>query len=178
MLRIHHQDRIEFRPRRRRPDAGGFTLIEVLMVVAALSLLAGVVVPQVTGTLDDAQNAAVLHDLQELTMAIERYRIDHNGLTPDLIQNDTLVQLLTATDADGNSGVGPQYPYGPYLPGAPKNALNGVTRVFRVSTTPPADLANRVGWVYHPDSGQVWAGLFPQFVDLATIQSDGSTGGS
>jgi len=165
---------------RRQPPRGrraAFTLIEVLMVVAALAIIAGVVVPQVNSVMDDARNAAVLKDLHEFTFAIERYRADHNGTTPDLIQNDVLAQLLTTTDSDGNIGQGGQYTLGPYLVTVPRNALNNVTRVFRVNTAPPANLGNRVGWVYHSDSGQIWAGLYPDPVDLATVQSDGSQGG-
>jgi prepilin-type N-terminal cleavage/methylation domain-containing protein len=160
-------------PRRR----GGFTLIEVLMVVTALAIIAGIVVPQVTSVMDDARNAALLKDLHEFTFAIERYRMDHHGGPPDIIQDEKLVQLLQTTDADGNIGTGPQYSYGPYLLTVPRNALNGVTRVFRINSAPPSNLSSRVGWVYHPASGQIWAGLFPEVVDLATIQSDGSTGG-
>jgi hypothetical protein len=87
---------------------------------------------------------------------------------PDLIQNDTLVQLVQKTDADGNLGSGPQYIYGPYLPDISKNALNEVSRVFRVNSAPPSSLSNRVGWVYHPASGQIWAGLYVGTVDLVT----------
>jgi type II secretory pathway pseudopilin PulG len=163
--------RVRSLQRRRR---SAFTLIEVLMVVTTLAIIAGVVVPQVNSVMDDAKNAAVLKDLRELTFAIERYRADHNGATPDLIQNEVLIQLLQNTDADGNVGAGPQYPLGPYLISAPRNALNGVQRVFRVNTAPPANLGNRVGWVYHPSSGQIWAGLYPEQVDLGTIQADGS----
>jgi type II secretory pathway pseudopilin PulG len=149
--------------------------VEVLMVVAALAIIAGVVVPQVTTVVDEARNAAMLRDLREYTMAIERYRMDHTGNAPDLIQNEELVQLMGKTDPDGNVGVGPQFIYGPYLPQAPKNAMNGVKRVFRVSTAPPEKLSSRVGWVYHPGSGQMWAGLYPQAIDLAAVQADGST---
>jgi prepilin-type N-terminal cleavage/methylation domain-containing protein len=161
-----------------RGARSGFTLIEVLMVVAALAIIAGVVVPQVNSVMDDAKNAAVLKDLHEFTFAIERYRADHNGATPDLIQNDVLVQLLGNTDQDGNVGSGAQYPLGPYLTTVPRNALNNVTRVFRINTAPPTDLSNRVGWVYHAASGQIWAGLYPDQVDLSQVQADGSSGGS
>src|SRR4051794_22533320 len=165
--------RLSSRAKRRR----AFTLIEVLMVVTALAIIAGVVVPQVTTVMDDARNAAVLKDLREFTFAIERYRMDHNGSTPDLIQSDTLLQLLQTTDADGNVGTGPQYSCGPYLLTVPRNALNGVTRVFRVNTAPPSDLQNRVGWIYHPATGQIWAGLYPDPVDLGMVGSDGANGG-
>jgi general secretion pathway protein G len=159
-----------------RRSRRGFTLIEVLMVVSVLAIIAGIVVPQVTTVMDDAKNAALLKDLREFTFAIERYRMDHNGGAPDLIQNSTLVQLLQMTDADGNVGSGPEYSYGPYLLTVPRNALNGVTRVFRINSAPPSNLTSRVGWVYHPASGQIWAGLFPDMIDLALVQTDGSTG--
>jgi general secretion pathway protein G len=165
------------RPRRLRSgDRGGFTLIEVLMVVAALAIIAGVVVPQVTTVIDDAKNSAMLRDLREFTMAIERYRMEHNGGAPDLIQNGILVQLIDKTDADGNVGAGPQYTYGPYLQGMPTNPLNGVDRVFRINSAPPSSLSSRVGWVYHPASGQIWAGLYAEMVDLAAVQAEGAIG--
>jgi prepilin-type N-terminal cleavage/methylation domain-containing protein len=152
----------------------GFTLIELLMVISALAIIAGVVVPQVTTVIDDAKNSTMLRDLREITMAIERYRMDHNGLTPDLIQSETLVQLIQKTDADGNLGAGPEHVYGPYLPEIPPNALNGVARVFRINVAPPSNLSSRVGWVYHPASGQIWAGLHPEYVDISALEQESS----
>ena len=61
------------------------------MVIAVLAIIAGVVVPQVTTIIDDAKNSAMLRDLREITAAIERYRMDHNGAPPDLIQSQTLI---------------------------------------------------------------------------------------
>jgi prepilin-type N-terminal cleavage/methylation domain-containing protein len=164
---------------KRRRSAGvrrGFTLIEVLMVVTALAIIAGVVVPQVSSVIDDAKNSAMLYDLREISLLIERYRFEHNGNPPDLIENETLVQLIEKTDADGNRGTGPQFIYGPYVAKIPPNALNGVSRVFRINTAPPANLSSRVGWIYHPASGQIWAGLYPEFVDLGTVDDEGATG--
>ena len=152
----------------------GFTLIEILMVIAAMAIIAGVVVPQVTTVIDDAKNSAMLKDLRELTLAIERYRMEHNGGAPDLIQNGVLIQLTQKTDADGNVGSGPQFIYGPYTREMPTNALNGISRVFRVNTAPPSSLTNRAGWVYHPASGQIWASLHAEIVDLAAVQAEGS----
>lgn len=146
------------------------------MVVTALTIIAGVVVPQMTSVMDDARHAALLKDLREFTFAIERYRMDHNGLPPDLIQDEKLIQLMQTTDADGNLGVGSQYPYGPYLLTVPRNALNNVLRVFRVNTAPPSNLSNRVGWIYHPPTGQIWAGLYDEPVDLAKVDSEGTSG--
>lgn len=136
------------------------------MVIVALAIIAGVVVPQVTTVIDDAKNSAMLRDLRETSMAIERYRMEHAGAPPDLIQNQTLIQLIETTDVDGNVGAGPEYIYGPYMEKVPPNALNNVSRVFRVNTAPPPNLSSRVGWVYHEESGQIWAGLHNGPVEL------------
>lgn len=160
--------------RSKRHCRNAFTLIEVLMVVTAMAIIAGVVVPQVTTVIDDAKNSAMLRELREMTMAIERYRMEHNGGAPDQIQDGVLVQLTQKTDADGNLGAGPQFIYGPYAREMPTNALNGLSRVFRINSAPPTDLVNRAGWVYHPASGQIWAGLHPEMVNLATVQADGN----
>jgi general secretion pathway protein G len=173
MLLFNHQ-RPTLPSVRRAGGRAAFTLIEVLLVVSVLAVIAGVVVPQVTSVVDDAKHSAMLVDLREITMAIERYRMEHHGGPPDLIQNETLVQLVGKTDLEGNVGSGPTYTYGPYLPKIPKNALNGVARVFRINTAPPANLSNRVGWVYHPASGQIWAGLYPDYVDIGSVDADGN----
>ena len=157
-------------PRSRRPPRrAAFTLVEVMMVIAALAIIAGVVVPQVTTIIDDAKNSAMLRDLREITAAIERYRMDHNGAPPDLIQSQTLIQMVSKTDIDGNVGSGPEHIYGPYFEKLPPNQLNNIRRVFRVSSAPPTSLSSRVGWVYHPASGQIWAGLYNGTVDTSSM---------
>ena len=176
MSGIRFLNRDSQRRRRSAGGRGGFTLIEVLMVVTVLAIIAGVVVPQVTDVIDDAKNSAMLYDLREISLLIERYRFEHNGNPPDLIENETLVQLIEKTDADGNRGAGPQFIYGPYAGKIPPNALNAVSRVFRINTAPPDNLSSRVGWIYHPASGQVWAGLYPEYVDLGSVDGEGSTG--
>ncbi len=136
------------------------------MVVATLAIIAGVVLPQVGSALDDAKHSSMLNHLHELTNAIQRYRIDHDGLPPDLLSERGLPQLTSKTNRDGDTGAGPEYAYGPYmLDGIPENPLNKSRSIFRVNTAPPANLQSRVGWAYHPDTGQIWAGLHRGTVD-------------
>jgi prepilin-type N-terminal cleavage/methylation domain-containing protein len=137
----------------------GFTLVELLIVIAAMAILAGIVIPQVSDSIDDANNSAMLANLYLMTSAIERYKIDHDGLAPDDLSGQTLAQLTSHTDADGNIGTGPDYPYGPYiLHEIPDNPLNHTRAVQEVTGVPPADLDTRNGWLYYPPTGQVWAG--------------------
>ena len=151
-------------PRHSRRQA--FSLIEVLMVVATLAIIAGVVLPQVGSALDDAKHSAMLSHLHEMSNAIQRYRIDHDGMPPDLLSARGLPQLTSKTNIDGDTGTGAEYSYGPYMvDGIPENPLNKSRSVFRVNTAPPSNLQSRVGWAYHPDTGQIWAGLYRGTVD-------------
>ena len=136
-----------------------FTLIEVLMVVSALAIMAGIVIPQVTDAIEDAKHAAMLSNLREISGAIERYRMEHTGDPPDDLTGHALSQITGRSDAYGNVGQGPGYSYGPYLMGMPVNPLNGSAEVFLSATSPPANLDQRVGWVYYPENGQIWGGL-------------------
>jgi len=158
-------ERFNFSPsitsRRRHRNARAFTLIEMLMVIAVLAIMSGIVVPQVSSAVLEAKEAAMLGDLRELSTAIERYRIEHSGESPDLLTARAMPQLMLQTNADGIVGTGPGYGYGPYLKdGMPANPLNNSSDVYRVNSSPPTNLANRVGWAYNPDSGCIWAGLY------------------
>lgn len=138
-----------------------FTLIELLMVITAMTIIAGVVVPQVGSAIDEAKHASMLAQQRQLSLAIERYQVDHDGHAPDELVNHSLVQLLNATNAAGAIGTTPSHNFGPYVkPRMPINPLNNSSDVYRSNTAPPTNLANRVGWVYHVESGQIWAGLY------------------
>ena len=145
-----------------------FTIIEMLMVIVALAIMAGVVIPQVSSAVDDAKQGTMLANLHELTNAIERYRMDHSGQPPDQVVGRSLPQLTAKTDVDGNMGSGPEYIYGPYLSRFPENPLSDTAQVFQVSSAPPTNLDKRIGWAYHLDSGQIWAGMHAGLVHKLT----------
>ena len=145
-----------------------FTIIELLMVIVALAIMAGVVIPQVSSAVDDAKQGAMLANLHEVTNAIERYRMDHAGLTPDQLVGRRLPQLTSKTNVDGDIGSGPEFVYGPYLDRMPANPLSDTANVYTVTAIPPSSLDRRIGWVYHIDSGQIWAGLHAGLVHTLT----------
>lgn len=55
----------------------GFTLIEIMVVIAILALLAVMVVPQVFNQLQKAQATRVASDIRAVESALKNYRIDN-----------------------------------------------------------------------------------------------------
>lgn len=63
---------------RARLRLGGFTLIEVMVVVVILGILAALVVPRVVGRTDDARAVAVKQDIASVMQALKLYRLDNS----------------------------------------------------------------------------------------------------
>lgn len=68
-----------FRTDQRRRQARGFTLVELLAVIAVISLLAALVVPVVTRARAAGQGAACTSNLRQMQMAYTMYLADHEG---------------------------------------------------------------------------------------------------
>lgn len=78
----------------------GFTLLEILLVVAAIAILAGVVIVAVNPgkQLADTRNATRQTDVKTISDAVYQYSFDHGGVFPSGI--DTNLRML------GTSGSG------------------------------------------------------------------------
>ena len=59
--------------RRRRSRCGGFTLIELMVVLIVIAILAVTVIPQFSGTKHDARVSRSRADLAQLENALERF---------------------------------------------------------------------------------------------------------
>ena len=90
----------------RRRGSAGFTLIEMLVVVAIIAVLAGVVAPEVFRNVGDANTNAAKSQIEMLSLALDQYRLDlHAYPTPA----EGLAPLRAAPQ-----GAGPGW-RGPYL---------------------------------------------------------------
>lgn len=70
----------------------GFTLIEIMVVVVIISVLIGLVAPNIMGRVDEAKVTAARADIGTMSQALDLYRID-NGQYPSTEQGlQSLVQ--------------------------------------------------------------------------------------
>jgi len=78
---------------------GGFTLVELLLVLVILALIGGLVLPGIIGKAEGAKVKAAASQVSRLAMAVESYYLD-TGITPD-----SLEQLVTESgDVTGWNG--------------------------------------------------------------------------
>ncbi len=63
----------------RRLRAGGYTLLEIVVVVFILTLLATIVTPRIMGRTDDARRTKAIADMKGIEQALNLYRLDTGG---------------------------------------------------------------------------------------------------
>ena len=103
---------------RREPgsDPGrGFTLIEVLVVVAILGILAAIVVPRIMDRPDEAKRVAAKADVAAIVQALKLYRLD-NGNYPTTDQG-----LIALVQKPTTAPIPPNWKQGGYLDKLPRD---------------------------------------------------------
>ena len=105
--------------KRGRSPVFGFTLIEVLVVVAILAILAAIVVPSVMNRPDEAKQVAAKADIRAIVQSLKLYRLD-NGFYPSTDQG-----LAALVQRPATQPVPPNWKQGGYLERLPRDPWGG-----------------------------------------------------
>ena len=68
---------------------GGFTLVELLLVVCILGILAAIVIPNVVGQDEKARIQATRTSITAIEQAVQIFAMNHNGKLPDQLEELT-----------------------------------------------------------------------------------------
>jgi general secretion pathway protein G len=104
---------------RNNARGNGFTLIEILIVVIIISILAAVVIPQLSGVTTQARSSSLQSVVGTVRSEVAVYKLQHGDALPDLTANGGNNWALLTGTTTFNSGT-----FGPYLQTIPTNPLS------------------------------------------------------
>ena len=114
---------------------GGFTLVEIMIVVAIIALLAAIAVPGFLRARKRSQASRIINDLRLIDSAVDQYAIETNKKSGDAVAVADWTNYLkkgtnlytTASDILGASYGTQTVDILPKVPTTSKNALSDVT---------------------------------------------------
>lgn len=76
----------------------GFTLIEMIIVIAILAIISAILVPSIAGYKQKAEKTKFSEDAKGLSHAIHMYEADYEGTISDVIDSNDIYKLKNLVD--------------------------------------------------------------------------------
>ncbi len=115
-----------------RRTAGGFTLIELMVVLVIMGVLAALIVPNIIGRTDEARQTAAKTDISTIMQALKLYKLD-NGVYPTQEQGlQALMVKPTTAPVPGN--------WKPYLDKLPNDPWGRAYQYLNPGVKGPVDV--------------------------------------
>ena len=124
----------------------GFSLVELMIVVAVLGILAAIVVPQFQQHATQAREAVAKDNLRILRGAIELYTARHGGVPPGYQNNNP---QSSPSDSVFNQQLIIEGRYISEMPNNPFNKQQDI-RIIANDETIPQNPTGQFGWIYQP----------------------------
>lgn len=136
----------------------GFTLVELVIVIAILAILVGLLAPQYTKYVEKSRKTADVSNMDELVKAVQVYAVDHAvGSEKNSVADVTITIKLTDTTVDYGNDATAKAAFDEYVP----NYSNIKVKSKKWSDIPTATLKiDKDGGVkakYTPDDFEKYA---------------------
>lgn len=137
---------------RRCQNTHAFATADVVILAVVMLVATAAILPTFDQPSPEAKWSETTAALQHVRAQIQRYRLDHEGRTPDLASFSE--QLTLYTDLGGACSPVPtsRYSHGPYLTRIPRNPWRGANDVAGPATDSAA-------WHYDQGNGRFTANL-------------------
>jgi prepilin-type N-terminal cleavage/methylation domain-containing protein len=156
----------------------GFTLIELMIVVAIIGILAAIAIPKFADLIEKSKEGATKGNIGSLKSAISIYYGNESGIWPAVLANNTSVTIGDDSTLAFSSYMDPipfvevtakfdPSPISPY--GSDVNPEAGGVGV------PPS--TNATGWLYDSSTGDIWVDSI-ELDSMGIPYSDYGVGGS